>query len=168
MRQTPIPQRIAPLAWRTPAFVWTPLALALAVGGPAVLFKGDGALAQVALIAGALIYAVALTSLGAAWLFGRPPRTRRDVVVHVLLAGAAASLLAPFLLTQLLALVADYAGHGGGEAFSFAMSVAMAPLALVLGLPVTLATAIAFSLIALRRPPAARHEVERDDVQPFR
>ena len=30
--RAPIPQRIAPLSWRKPAFLWTPAALAIAIG----------------------------------------------------------------------------------------------------------------------------------------
>ena len=48
----PIPQRIPPLTWRQPAFLWTPLALAVAIGWPAVLFYNDYGLQQLVVIAG--------------------------------------------------------------------------------------------------------------------
>ena len=41
MRGQPIPQRIPPLTWRKPAFLWTPIALALAIGWPVALFYDD-------------------------------------------------------------------------------------------------------------------------------
>lgn len=170
MRPAPIPQRAPPLTWRTPAYVWTPLALAIAVGGPALLLSGDGPLAQFALVAGAAIYALAMMTLGAAWALGRPPRTYRDVVAHVLLAGAMASALAPFALTELLAMVANYEHAGAGDAFTMDMALSIMPLALVLGLPITLLTAIAFSLMALSRPRVEKLNPDdvKHNVQPFR
>jgi hypothetical protein len=170
MKPAPIPQRVPPLTWRGPTFVWTPLALALAVGGPAALLAGDGALMQFALVAGATIYAMALTTLGGAWALGRAPRTRREVVLHVLAAGAIASVLAPFVLTELLSVVANYEHAGAGDAFTFGMSLSIMPLALVLGLPITLATAIVFSIVALERPRIAKLSEDelRHQAQSFR
>jgi hypothetical protein len=170
MRQAPIPQRIPPLSWRAPVSVWTPLALVIAIGAPAALFFGDGVLSRFALVAGAAIYAMAMLTLGAAWALGRPPRTRREVVVHVIVAGIVAFLIAPFILTWLLALVANYEHAGAGDAFTLGMSMAMTPLALVLGLPITLATAVLFSLIALQRPRVETRSKDeiKHDVQPFR
>ena len=156
MRALPIPQRIPPLAWRRPAFIWTPLALALAIGGPAGLFYRDGALQQMALMAGAGVFAVALVTLGVSWAIGRAPRARRIVVAHVVVAGALASLSAPFILTELLRAVADYEHAGAGGNFTLAMSLAMVPLTLVLKLPVALVSGIVFAWTALtlRQPPA--------------
>lgn len=168
--RAPIPQRVPPLAWRGPAYVWTPLALVLAVGGPPALLNGDGALAQFALVAGAAIYALALTTLGATWALGRPPRTHREVVGHVLTAGVIASVLAPFLLTQVLSAVANYEHAGGGQAFTLGMTLSIMPLALLLGLPITLVTAIVFSLVALQRPRVEKPSEDnlRHQAQPFR
>ena len=165
MEHKPIPQRIAPLAWRKPAFVWTPLALAAAIGWPYLAFREDGALAHMALIAGAFVYAMALTSLGVAWAFGRAPRSRREVVLHVIAAGAIAALGAPYVLTRLLGAAAE----GGADGFSMAMAMGVTPLAVVLGLPVALLSGLVFALIALRRPRAEAAEPrETFDVQPFR
>lgn len=165
MEHKPIPQRIAPLAWRKPAFIWTPLALAAAIGWPYLAFREDGALANMALIAGAFVYAMALTSLGVAWAFGRAPRSRREVVLHVIAAGAIAALGAPYAITRLLGAAAEH----GGESFSLAMAMGVTPLAVVLGLPAALLSGLVFALIALRRPRAEAAET-RDayDVQPFR
>jgi hypothetical protein len=168
MRSPPIPQLIPPLEWRKPAFIWTPIALALAIGWPAALFANEMALQRLVLIAGAIVFALGLLTLGASWAIGRAPRTRRVVVLHVLFAGVLAALGAPFVLTELLALVAD--GEGAGN-FSASMSMAFTPLALVLGLPIALISGTVFAWTALSK---ARHEQidERifvaDDVQPFR
>ena len=105
--QAPIPQRIAPLAWREPAFLWTPLALAVAVGWPTLLFYNDPALQSVALVLALGVFALALTSLVAAWALGRAPRTRRVVVLHVLTAATLTALAAPLFLPELLTLVAE-------------------------------------------------------------
>lgn len=164
-----IPHRIPPLRWRRPAFVWTPLSLAIAVGWPAGLFYFDPGPQRLALVAGAGVFAVALITLGASWAIGRPPRARRVVVLHVVIAGAIAAIMAPFVLTGLLAAVADYEHAGDGAKFTTAMSLAMTPLALVVGLPITLISGIVFAWLALVRPlPDDREVLERRDVQPFR
>ncbi len=149
MHGPPIPQRIPPLAWRRPAFLWTPLALTLAIGWPAGLFTRDSAIQRLALVVGAAAFAIALVSLGASWLIGRAPRARRVVVLHVVIAGALASLAAPFILSQILAALAAYQGAGAGEIF--AMAVSMAPLTLVLGLPIALVSGVVFAWVALAR-----------------
>jgi hypothetical protein len=166
MRSPPIPQRIPPLTWRKPAFLWTPLALALAIGWPAALFYDDRGPLRVAIAALLVIFALALVSLGASWALGRAPRTRRIVVLHVVTAGVIAAIAAPFVLTWLLGAVA---GDGATEHFSLAMSLATTPLALMLGLPVILVSAIVFAWTALKRG-AVRNERDtyRDDLQPFR
>lgn len=169
MRSPPIPRRIPPLRWRGPSFIWTPVALALAIGWPAIVLSEQPSLQRVTLAAGAVVFAIALLSLGASWALGRAPRTRRVVVVHVVLAGAAAAFLAPFVLTPLLALAAE---NASGEEFSTAMSMAMTPLALVLGLPVALISGTLFAWLALSRPRGEMLEdniyVAKADVQPFR
>jgi hypothetical protein len=92
-------------------------------------------------------------------------------VLHVLLAGTLAAFAAPFVLTELLALVADVENSGAEGSFSTSMSMAMTPLALVLGLPISLVSGTLFAWLALSRP---RGEVLEDnifvanDVQPFR
>ena len=167
---SPIPQRIAPLTWRKPVFLWTPLALALAIGWPAALFANDPGPQRVALVSGFVVFALALITLGASWALGQAPRARRVVVLHVVLAGAIAALVAPFVLTELLALVADYEREGGGANFSFTMSLAMAPLALLLGLPIALISGIVFAWVALARGRIGDTDLLefKDDVQPFR
>lgn len=165
MRRPTIPRRIAPLAWRKPAFLWTPLALALAIGWPYLAFREDGALANMALIAGAFVYALALTTLGVAWAFGRAPRSRREVVLHVVFAGAVAALGAPYAMTRLLGIAAEE-----GKVFTLPMALGVTPLAIVLGLPVALLSGLVFAIVALRRPAISEADAEdaRFEVQPFR
>lgn len=169
MRSPPIPQRIPPLRWRRPSFIWTPIALAIAIGWPALVLSDQPSLQRVAVIAGAVVFTLALLTLGASWALGRAPRTRRVVVVHVLLAGAAAAFLAPFVLAEVLAFAA---AEAAGEKLSAAMSMAMTPLALVLGLPAALVSGTLFAWLALSRPRGEMLDdniyVAKSDVQPFR
>jgi hypothetical protein len=166
MAAPPIPQRIPPLAWRKPAFIWTPVALALAIGWPAGLFYDDPGPQRLTIAALFAVFALALVSLGASWALRRPPRSRRVAVLHVVAAGVAIAAVAPFVLTHLLALAAPSVS---AEQFSLAASLATTPLALMLGLPVVLASGIVFVWIALRPGPrSTRSDVDRHDVQPFR
>lgn len=171
MAVSPIPQRIAPLSWRKPAFLWTPLALALAIGWPLALFHADTAPQRLALTGLFIVFAIALVSLGVSWMIGRAPKARRIVVGHVVSAGVITALLSPFALTQLLANVAASAEAGGR--FTLDMALAMVPLALVLGLPITLVSGIVFAWTALKPSAAGAGDllgdgVFRSDVQPFR
>jgi hypothetical protein len=170
MRRPPIPQRIPPLKWRAPAFLWTPFALALAIGGPAAVFYDEPVLQRFVLVAGAGVFALALTTLGASWALGHAPRTRRTVVTHVLAAGALAAFLAPFVFVELLALIA---GEERSDSFGVSMSMAVMPLALVLGLPVALISGLVFAYFALKRDAPPRADLDDNnarphDVQPFR
>ena len=164
-----IPQRIAPLTWRKPVFIWTPIALAVAIGWPAALFYNDAGPQRLMLIAGATVFAIALITLGVTWAMGRAPRSRRIVVLHIVIAGAITMLLAPIVLGQLLALVAESTDRAG--TLTIEMSLAMIPLAIVVGLPIMLVSGIAFAWVALarqRRDELLNDGIFRDDVQPFR
>jgi hypothetical protein len=167
MRGPPIPQRIPPLTWRRPALLWTPVALAAAIGWPAALFYDDIAPQRLAIATLFVIFAVALTTLGVSWIIGQAPRTRRVVVLHVLIAGALTTLIAPFAITWLLTIVAR--DEGAGERFSWAMSLSTTPLVLMLGLPVVLLSGMLFAWIALKRG-MVRNDAEdyRHRIQPFR
>lgn len=168
MAGPPIPQRIPPLSWRKPAFVWTPLALALAIGWPAGAFYDEIGPQRLIIAALFIVFAIALATIGASWIMGRPPKSRRVVVLHVVAAGALSALLAPFLLTSLLGLVAE-ARQGAGEQFDLEMSATAMPLVLMLGLPVVLVSGIVFAWTALKRAPRAESaEADHFDVQPFR
>ncbi|WP_395645826.1 hypothetical protein [Terricaulis sp.] len=167
----PIPHRFPPLAWRRPASVWTPLALVVAIGGPALALEGGG-MQQAALVAGAAMFAIALLTLGAAWYFDKAPRTRREVIVHVIAAGFIVALATPFALTQLLGAVSKYEHDGAAQSFTLSDAATMVPLALLLGLPIALLSAVAFALLALQKPvqrdPGGDVAFNRHDVQPFR
>ena len=122
------------------------------------------------LIVGAAAFAFALVTLGAGWGLGVAPRTRRAVILHVLAAGLVASLAAPFAMTHLLAVVADYEMAGAAASFSLAMSATMAPLALMLGLPLALISGALFAWIALKRQKPGEgmgENIHAMDVQPF-
>ncbi|MBC7767280.1 MAG: hypothetical protein H7124_00685 [Phycisphaerales bacterium] len=164
--RAPIPQRIATLSWRNPAFLWTPLSLALAIAWPAALFWQQPNLARLTLVSGMLVFALALSSLGAIWALGRAPKSRRAVLLHVLCAGALVALLAPFALTGLLGALGAYRDADAGAALSLADSLAIAPLALIVGLPVALISGIIFAWLALSR--RAPENLDRRRCVPFR
>lgn len=166
MRGPPIPQRIAPLSWRKPAFLWTPLALALAIGWPAALFYEDPGAQRLAITALFVVLAIALATLGASWALGRPPKSRRIVVLHVVTAGVVAALAAPFVLTLVLGSITEHEGEA--SQVSIAMSFATTPLVVILGLPVVLVSGIMFAWTALKRGAVVREPDYRHDVQPFR
>lgn len=167
----PVPRRIAPMTWRQPVLLWTPAALVLALGWPALSLRDAPGLMQTALIGGAITFAASFTTLGAAWLLGRAPRTHRDVIQHFLVTGALVSLCAPFVMNSLLDSLAQY--HERATGLRGATPFALAPLALLLGLPIAFFFGLAFSLVALVKPPRpheARSRVRaasRHDVQPF-
>jgi hypothetical protein len=168
MAPRPIPTRIPALKWRAPAFIWTPVALALAIGWPAALFYREPNLQRLVLVIGAGVFALALITLGASWAMGRAPKMRREVVSHVVIAGIVAALVAPFVLAQLLSAVSNYEHDGAGQAFTPAMSMAMMPLAFVLGLPIALVSGTLFAWIALAKPRVVEDLVGFNGVQPFR
>lgn len=146
----PIPRRIKPLTWRKPVLLWTPVALALALGWPAFLLGGDAGLTPVILIVGAAAFAAGLVTLGASWIVRRPPRTRRVVLLHLVFAGAVAALAAPFVWQIVLR---NVAGAGGANVIMPDETAwALTPFAMVIGLPVALFSALVFAFIALSKP----------------
>lgn len=169
MRGPPIPQRIPPLSWRKPAFLWTPVALAFSIGWPAALFYEAAGPQRLIISALFVVFALALVSLGLSWAMGHAPKARRIVVLHVVLAGAVAALAAPIVLTWLLATVPSHETGGAGEHVSLAMSAATTPLVVMIGLPVVLVSGIVFAWIALKRGESTdRTQDYRHQVQPFR
>lgn len=164
----PIPQLIPPLSWRAPAPIWTPVALALAIGWPAMMLSGDSGAARGVLIAGAATFALALVSLGASWVIGRPPCTHRSVIVHVLAAGALVALAAPFMLVGLIEVAAaSRTPDDAVLALPLSASLTMLPLTLLVGLPTALFSGGVFALVALVKTPRDEN-AGRADVQPFR
>lgn len=147
----PVPRRIPPLTWRQPVTIWTPAALILALGWPALLLQGEPGLMQTMLIAGAIVCALSFAALGGAWVLGHAPRTRRDVMQYFLIAGIVVSLGAPFVLMSLLDSVAHY--HERATGLRGATAFALTPLAILLGLPIAFFFGLAFSLVALVKQP---------------
>ncbi len=169
MRAPPIPQRIPPLAWRKPAFLWTPIALALSIGWPVALFYEAAGPQRLVITALFAVFALALVNLGASWAMGHAPKSRRIVVLHVVGAGFVVALAAPFVLTWLLSTIAEHEHPGAREHVSLAMSFATTPLVVMLGLPVVLISGIVFAWTALTRGVMIdRAEDYRHEVQPFR
>lgn len=164
MNSPPIPQRIRPLEWRGPAWFWTPVALGAAVGWPALLFYDDPGPRQLAVLGVAGVFALALCMLGVSWARGKPPKSRWAVVQHVMAASALAIVTAPFLMGPLLS----------ASAPGFELTLATAPLMLIVGLPMLFVSALLFSALALstrrqrKRGTLLDDEVFRNDVQPFR
>lgn len=153
MADTPIPVRIPALEWRTPAILWIPIAMTLAVGWPALLFQSDPGLSRLALTSGACVFTLAMTSLALRWVVRGAPKARRVIVRHIVVAGAIVSVLAPFVLTTAMAAAANFFNAGDSESLSFSAALSMAPLALVLGLPASLVSGVVFALVALKQPP---------------
>lgn len=148
----PIPRRIPPLEWRRPFLVWTPVAIVLAIGWPPLLLRGQPGLFELALIAGALTMALSVLSLGMAWALGRPPRSRRAVIRNILVSGAIVALTAPFVLFNLFSAVPTADGAPRQLGLDTGALYAMAPLALMLGVPIALFSAVVFSVVALVKP----------------
>jgi hypothetical protein len=115
-----------------------------------------------------VVFALALMTLGAAWAMGHAPRSRRIVVLHVVVAGTLTALAAPFLLSDLLALVGD--GQSAGASVSPAMALAVTPLALLIGPPAALISGMMFAWIALTRGRIGEGDLldfRTSNVQPF-
>lgn len=163
----PIPQLIPPLKWRAPALIWTPAALTLAIGWPAALLSSDSGAMHGVLVAGAATFALALVSLGASWAIGRPPRTHRAVILHVLIAGALVAVAAPFVLVGLIEIAAaSRTPEDDVLRLPFSASLSMIPLTLLVGLPTALFSGIVFAVVALVKP-QRDDQAGRADMQPF-
>ncbi|MBY0565533.1 MAG: hypothetical protein K2P58_15295 [Hyphomonadaceae bacterium] len=152
----PIPRRIPPLAWRKPALIWTPLALAAAILWPYPLLQDDPGLGRLVLLGLVATLALTLIALAVAWALGHPPRTRRLVVLYVVVAGAAVSTVGPFAANSLVS------GPGG------LAPIAASPLAAVMGLPVALASGLLFAWLALTRRDTADEDMLGDNVFVYR
>lgn len=169
-RFAPIPQRIPPLTWRRPFYLWTPAALLLAIGWPALLLRGQSVVFQASLATAAFACCVVVVVLIGGALMKRPPRARRTVIRAMVWAGVAAAIASPFIVTSV---IDEQSGVSGAV-------LAITPLALLLGLPVALFSGIVFSLVALVKPKAEMETQARvirvtdvsvpehaRDVQPF-
>ena len=158
-RATPlnVPELIPPLKWRGPAIIWTPLALALAIGWPALLLSSDGTMARGIGAAGVLTFILGLSTLGISWARGKPPHTHRDVLIHLVVSGALVSLAAPFVMVWLIEAAAAQRNPGADEvSLPLSASLSMIPLTLLVGLPTAFISALLFAVVALVKPPRAK------------
>jgi hypothetical protein len=122
------------------------------VGWPAIGFWTEPGLMRALIISGAGALVLALITLGIAYGFGIPPRTRRAALLHVLAAGALAAMAAPFLADALLDYVANSERNLIGAGLGPGAPMALLPLSLMLGVPTALFAGIAFALVAFIKP----------------
>lgn len=139
METPPIPDRIAPLAWRTPALLWTPLALILALGWPWALLYFDPSLRDFTLLILIAAFVLSLSWLAICWARGRPPKARRFVVEAIVLAAIAVALCAPIVLAL-------------SSSLELGVAWPLAVLAMTVSLPAALISGLVFAWTALRQP----------------
>lgn len=151
----PIPHRMPGLSWRKPAFLWTPIALTAAIAWPIILFQDDPSAQRMALTGQFATFALALAALGVSWGVGRPPRTRRAATLYVVWAGALVALAGPLAT----GLIIDGPSEGGLG------TLAAAPLAAVVGLPIALVSGLLFAWLALKRRPAGDEDENALEAQ---
>jgi hypothetical protein len=157
MNIPPIPQRLPTLAWRAPVAVTIPFGLAIAIGWPLALFLDAPQSGRLALVCAGLTMTLGLSSIWLRWLIRGAPMARRVIVRHIVVSGALVSVAAPALLGALF-----------GGARDLGASIALAPLMLLVGLPIALVSGIAFALIALIHPRRIEEaDFPRADPQPF-
>ncbi|UPT63960.1 MAG: hypothetical protein M0D54_05295 [Hyphomonadaceae bacterium JAD_PAG50586_4] len=164
MNGPPIPQRIPALTWRKPAFLWTPIALALAISWPLALFYGNPGSQRLAVTALFAVFGLSLMTLGVRWAMGKAPKMRSIVVSHIVLVSLLVALLSPLALSGLLGT------QSAGEQVTFSMSLSILPLILLIGLPIALVSGVLFAWTALTRPKSKDDLIVtfQGDVQPFR
>jgi multisubunit Na+/H+ antiporter MnhG subunit len=137
--------------------LWTPVALALAVGWPALLLSSDATMARGIGVAGVLTFILGLSTLGLAWARGKPPRSHRDVLLHLVIAGALVSLTAPFAMVWLIEAAAAQRNPGAEDVrLPLSASLSMIPLTVLVGLPTAFISALIFAVVALVKPPRNR------------
>jgi len=143
--------REPPLLWRSPAPLWALLALIVGLGLPWLILRDEGGMAQMALLVAGVGFCSALISLVIASSMGRAPRSRREVMVHVLWLGVLTALLAPILFQVLLHAMEGIEAPDGPNGLSGALPFALWPLALFLGLPMALFSGLVLSFVAFKR-----------------
>ena len=141
----------AELRWRRPAPLWAAAAFFGGLAAPALFLLPEGGFGQLTLIAAACGYVAALLWILIASAMGRAPQSRRDVVAHVLRFGAVAALLAPFLFQGLLDAMMIAEAPMASSGLSGALPFALEPLALMIGLPLSLCCGIALAWLGFER-----------------
>lgn len=142
------------LAWRRPAPLWALLALTIALGVPALVLMGEDGMGQLTLIVAALSNTAALLSLMFATAIGRMPRSRREVMLHVLWLGVFAALASPLAFQILLTAMEGVEAPEGPIGLSSFLPFALTPLSLFVGLPIALLGGLCLAFLAFRRAPA--------------
>lgn len=140
--------RVPPLIWRRPGFLWGPVALAIALGAPALVFFQDGGFAQMVVVAAAVGLIAALVSLAIASAAGRPPRSRREIVLHALWLSLLSALLAPVAFQALLTAMEGIEAPSGPVGLDLMLPLALWPLAILIGLPTALFGGLTLGYIA--------------------
>ncbi|MDX2236755.1 MAG: hypothetical protein NW203_04245 [Hyphomonadaceae bacterium] len=151
--------RLPPLAWRKPAFAWTPAALIIGIGWPYLVLRNEGGVALMAAFGAAGVGLGGVLVLLAAARAGRPPRTRRTALSPFILLGLAAGFVLPLLFAILLAILNAIERNQSEVALKNAglgvdMVLALWPLGIMIGLPYALFVGLSVVLIALRAPDA--------------
>lgn len=150
--------REAPLLWRKPVFLWVSLAITFGLGAPGLILRQEGGFAQLVLLTGAIGFLSALISLAAAGAMGRPPSSRREVMVHALWLGILAALAAPIVFQALLRAMEGIEAPDGPVGLSVMLPFALWPLSLFVGLPMALFYGLVLSFIAFKRG-AVEHRI---------
>lgn len=165
-------QRIQPLVWRKPALLWGLVALAIGLGTPWLVLSNEGGFALLAVLTAAVGIGAAFLSLGIASAMGRPPRSRREVLLHVIWLTALAALCAPLFFQALLHAMEGVEAPMGPVGLSDGLPFALWPLALFLGLPLGLFAGLVLGFVAMTRAeaPLTLHQAaepqtaQRDDT----
>ena len=134
--------RLPPLVWRKPGFFWGPLAFIIGLGAPAAALSAEGGFAIMAIVTVGAGMLSSLLSLAIAAASGRQPRSRREVMIHVLWLGALSALTAPIVFLMLVNAI----DHGAG--LSAGLGLALWPLALSIGLPLALFGGLTLAYVA--------------------
>jgi len=132
--------------------IWTPVALALALGWPVLALHDDTGWPEIVSITAALAFAIGFVSMGCAWAIGRPPRSLRDAVLHLLWPCIFAALAAPFVYRTLIVSIAIAQSGTMRAPIPLQFAAAAEPVALLVGLPIALVSALTFCAVALVKP----------------
>ncbi|MGE3143072.1 MAG: hypothetical protein AB7L65_07095 [Hyphomonadaceae bacterium] len=145
--------RVPPLTWRKPGYFWGPLAFALGLGAPALVLSAEGGFAQMAIVTAGVGMLTSLLSLAVAAAMGRQPRSRREVLGHVLWLGALSALTAPIAFQILVNALTP-----GGAGLSLLLPFALWPLALMIGLPLSLFGGLVLGYVAFTPAPSPEED----------
>lgn len=109
---------------------------------------------QLTLIAATLANGAALLSLMFSTAIGRMPRSRREVMLHVMWLGVFAALATPLMFQILLTAMEGIEAPDGPIGLSSFLPFALTPLSMFVGLPIALLGGLSLSYLAFQRAPA--------------